>query len=72
MFMFRYDERFRGYGYDKVLFFYALDEMLRPPFWVLPRGFAIDVPHVRSADWHATYDRVRFTTSKTEYLYIYS
>lgn len=52
-----FDERFRGYGFDKVLFFHQLHAEHAPTAMrVLPFGFAIDVPHPHSADWHATFD----------------
>ena len=51
----RYEERFRGYGFDKVFFFLQLHEQQRPRFRVLPCGLAVDVPHRRSPDWHATF-----------------
>lgn len=52
----RFDERFRGYGFDKVFFFYQLASELHVSFHVLPCGFAVDVPHTLSADWRATFE----------------
>ncbi|CAM6107877.1 unnamed protein product [Calypogeia fissa] len=49
-----FDERFRGYGFDKVTFFYHLHQS-GFGFRVLVHSFALDVPHPKSQDWMKTF-----------------
>ena len=46
----RFDERFRGYGYNKIVFFLQL-YALGFRFWVLPQHFLVEVPHPPSNDY---------------------
>lgn len=50
----KFDERFRGYGYDKVTFFYHL-HLKGFGFRVLLHTFAVDIPHPKSPDWVRTF-----------------
>ncbi|KAL3694041.1 hypothetical protein R1sor_007692 [Riccia sorocarpa] len=50
----RFDERFRGYGYDKVSFFYHL-HLLKFNFRVLLHAYALNIPHAKSLDWMRTF-----------------
>ncbi|KAL2633662.1 hypothetical protein R1flu_005141 [Riccia fluitans] len=50
----RFDERFRGYGYDKVSFFHHL-HLLRFNFRVLVHAYALNIPHAKSSDWMRTF-----------------
>jgi hypothetical protein len=49
-----FDERFRGYGYDKVAFFYHL-HLIGFKFRALLHSCALDIPHHRSQDWLRTF-----------------
>lgn len=60
-----YDERFVGYGMNKVSHLYNL-AVDGTRFVVLPEHFAVAYEHPRSASWHAIFGRDAETASKRE------
>lgn len=50
----RFEERFRGYGFDKVTYFYHL-HLSGFRFRVLAHSFVLDIPHPKSPDWMKTF-----------------
>lgn len=51
----RYDERFRGYGYDKISFVLQASLSHRFTVLTLPSAFLVDTPHEPSRDRLATF-----------------
>merc|ERR1712173_399937 len=47
-----YDERFRGYGMNKIVHLMAISKTAQ--FHVLPKVWLMAIPHERSRDWHRT------------------
>jgi len=50
----RYDERFRGYGMNKIAHILHMDA-LHFEFWVVPHHFVCAAKHAKSSQWEATY-----------------
>nr|AIA95783.1 CAZy families GT49/GT8 protein [uncultured bacterium] len=62
-----YDERFRGYGRDKIVHVaHVIAEGTR--FFALPEGFAVHVPHPRTVTFKATKDLGQWDKLKTLYM----
>ena len=55
----RYDERFMGYGFNKVSHIYELNKQ-GYRFTVLPQGFIVHLPHPHSTDYKSTWSVVEF------------
>ncbi|KAK9825605.1 hypothetical protein WJX74_010038 [Apatococcus lobatus] len=55
-----YDERFRGYGWDKVMQLYQLDSM-NFQFVVHPTAFVIHRPHIPSSGYNHTFTGEAYT-----------
>jgi len=54
----KYDERFRGYGMNKIVHIFHL-HALGTAFFVLPQHFVAAEPHPKSVSWETTYSSSR-------------